>query len=142
MKNWIRALTITFSIASTSALAAQFEIYVAQPMNQEASTSEFAGLLQKSLYLDTTTKTLRVPIAPLCAAKQLCAESIHWANYSLTSAKFENRSLSRVTAILNSSEIEVSVTADHSTLITIYNSKGSVQARFVGSPAQPTRFFN
>jgi len=142
MKNLIRTIILTLSFTGTSALAAQFEIYVSHPANQDAARSEFATLIQKSIYVDTTHKTIRIPVTPACHAKQLCSESIHWATYKLTAARYVNRSPSHLVAILDSSQIEINVTPDHSTLIQIHNSKGSTQAQFIGGAAQPSRFFN
>jgi hypothetical protein len=142
MKNLFKTFTIAILLSGPSALAAQFEIFVAQPANEAASKSEFASLLQKSILIDTGAKTLKIPKNRDCNPFQLCSESIQWLVYTLTNAHFENRSPSQLVGVMGSSQILITTTPDHSTLIQIFNSKGSTEAQFFGSAAQPTRFLN
>jgi hypothetical protein len=142
MKNKVRFLTAALLLISTNTLAAQFEVYVAQPANESASTSEFSALLQKRILIDTSTSTIRLPKLRACAIESICQESIHWSNYQITKTTYDNRSPSLLMAVLGSSQILITSTPDHSTLIEIVNSKGSVEARFIGSPIQSTRFLN
>jgi|GEM_PF-6325093 len=139
MKNLLRSLILTLFFSGT-ALASQFEVYIAHPANPDASTSEFSGFLQKSISIDTRTKTIRVPVTPTCLPNQLCSESIYWMNYTLTSVSFENRIPVRLVAISGSSQITIQANADHSTLIEVLNSKGSAKAHFIGSPFQPPQY--
>jgi hypothetical protein len=142
MKNMIKTLTVAILLSGPSSLAAQFEIFVAQPANEAASNSEFGSLLQKSILIDTQKKTLKIPKMRDCSPEQLCSESIRWSVYTLTSAHFVSRSPSQLVAVMGSSQILITTTPDHSTLIQIFNSKGSTEAQFFGSAAQPTRFLN
>ena len=142
MKNLIQKFAIAIFLTSPGAFAAQFEIFVAQPANEAASNSEFATLLQKSILVDTRTKTVKVPKVRVCTTEQLCSESAQWVVYTLTNAHFVSRAPFQVVAIRGSSQILITTTEDRSTLIQIFNSKGSTEAQFIGSPAQPTRFLN
>ena len=142
MKNQIRYLTAALLLICSNTLAAQFEVYVAQPANESASNSEFSALLQKSILIDTSTKTIRLPKLRACALEALCQESIHWSVYQITKATFDNRSPSLLVAVMGSSQILITSTPDHSTRIQIFNSKGSSEAQFIGSPVQSTRFLN
>jgi hypothetical protein len=142
MKNLIKTFAIAILLSGPTALAAQFEIFVAQPANEAASNSEFASLLQKSILIDTQTKTIKIPRIRSCNPEQLCSESIQWLVYTITNAHFANRSPSQLVGVMGSSQILVTSTQDNSTLIQIFNSKGSTEAKFIGSAAQPTRFLN
>jgi hypothetical protein len=142
MKNLIKTILTSLTLISSSAFAGQFEIFVAQPANEAAISSEFSALLQKSILIDTGSKTLRLPKVRSCTTEQLCQEAIHWSVYEVTQARYIDRTPSLLVAVLGSSQILITTTPDHSTLIQIINSKGSTEARFVGSAAQPTRFLN
>lgn len=142
MKNLIQNLIITLSLSGSTALAAQYEIFVAQPVNETASRSEFSSLTQKSILIDTRSKTLKLPKAGTCSPHQLCGEAIHWVRYDLTEARYSERAPVLIKALNGSSQILITTTPDHSTLIQIINSKGSAEAQFIGSPVQPSRFLN
>ncbi|MBU6155145.1 MAG: hypothetical protein KGP28_12650 [Bdellovibrionales bacterium] len=142
MKTLIKITSIAILIACMPAKAAQFEIFVAHPANEAAVQAEFLPLLQKSIFIDTDAKTLRLPRLPQCDLQMLCTESIHWTIYQITKARFTNRSPTAISGVMGSSQILITTTPDRTTLIRIFNSKGSNEAQFIGSAVQPTRFLN
>jgi hypothetical protein len=139
-------LTLILTVAPTlmnlinEAQAAQYEVFLAQPANQTATASEYQGILEKSILIDTSSRTLRLPMAQSCNTKGICTEAMRWVQYQLFSASFKNGSLSHLIANQGESQIEITMGVNYSTLVVIRTFGNKSEAHFMGGPVEATRY--
>jgi len=140
MKALILSIAATLTLTATSATAAQYQIYLAQPANPTTVPNEFTGLQQQKIYVDTTGKTVRLPVEHRCAPGRLCYDSLRYSTYFISDARFQRGQLVRVSAASKNAQIEITADENHSTLVVIRDNSSQSEASYVGSPAEAVQF--
>ena len=147
----ILVLAITALIHST-AQAAQYEILVTHSVSVSPSQANLQTLVQKQILIDTGTRTLELPVSPVCSSSTSCSEMLHTVSFKITQASEKNGIVTSVTAhgtlITNGhtvpTVIQINSNPDNAMNISIINSgdcKG-MHSDFIGSPAQAAAFLN
>jgi hypothetical protein len=131
---------------SSQAMAAQYDILVTGSTHVSPGQAELASLIQKSILVDTTAKTVRLQLAPVCTAGAVCPEFIR--NVTLNMTQFSTNRSDELTTVYATGNldlngrptqaiIQISLNANNAMDISIINSSEckSTHSSFIGSPA-------
>jgi hypothetical protein len=144
--NKFLTVMIAVLISSQAAMAAQYTIYVTGSTHVSQTQTELNSLVQKQILVDTSAKTVRLQLAPVCNSGERCPEYIRSVTLALT--QFDISHSGQVNSVraegnldLNGKPtaaiIQISLNADNAMDIAITNSSEckSTHSSFVGGPA-------
>ena len=140
MKTVFLSLIAALTLIGFEAKAAQYQIYLAQPASPTTVPNEYTDLLQQTLFVDTTQKTVHLPTQRHCTEGKLCIESLRFSTYFIQSAKFQRGQLVQISAASKNAQIEITANQDHSTLVVIRDSNLNSEVSYIGSPAEAVRY--
>jgi hypothetical protein len=140
MRNSIKTLMTLALFITSPSFAAQYEVFVSQPLVQMNPSNPLVSLSQKSILIDTQRKIVRVPVSVSCAPNQICVESNRWLQFTLTMAQGTAAHPTHFVASYDQLRLEISINQNNSSTITFLNHNTVTEASFIGSPARPTQF--
>ncbi len=142
MRNSLKTLmTLALFIASPS-FAAQYEVFVSQPLVQMNPSNPLASLPQKSILIDTQRKIIRVPVSAICSPNHMCIETNRWLQFTLNQVQGTAAHPTHFVATHEQLRLEISTNQNNSSSITFLNNNAVTEASFTGSPARPTQFLS
>jgi hypothetical protein len=133
---------------SSQAMAAQYEVYVTGSSHVSPAQIELTSIIQKQILIDSSTKSVRIQLSPVCNTGSLCPEYIRSVTLKLTNLKVSHGQVMSVRAEGNldlngkptAAILQIDLNADNAMDIVITNSSEckSTHSNFIGSPATAT----
>jgi hypothetical protein len=136
MKSLIALIATALTLNATSASAALYQISLSRTDASTESRDEAGRILPQTLYIDTTTLEVHLPIPNACPEGVPCRELVRYATFQISTLQIHEGQLIRVFATSKNSEIEISTYRDLSTRVVMRDNNNATEAAFMGSAAE------
>jgi hypothetical protein len=139
MKSLIALIAAALTLNATAASAALYQISISRTDAPSEARDQTGRLLQQTLYIDTTSLEVHVPVPNACHEGLPCHERIRYSTFQISNLQVHEGQLIRVFATGKNSEIEISTYRDLSTRVVIRDNNTASEAAFMGSAAESVR---
>ena len=131
---------------SSQAMAAQYKIYVTASTHVSPAQNELSSMVQRSILLDTSAKTLELQMTPNCDSGSLCPQYIRSVTLKVTKVTLTHGQVTSISASGNldlngrptQAIVQITLNDNNAMDISVTNSSDckSTHSTFLGSPAQ------